>query len=71
MSLNSTDLLTTEELAELLRVSELTIWRMRKRGEIPFNRVSGKIRFRRLDVERYLSSNLQNAEAAGYTPKAA
>jgi len=47
---------TTHELAQLLRVSEITIYRMAKRGQLPFYCIGRAMRFRRRDVEVYLQS---------------
>jgi len=47
---------TTHELAQLLRVSENTIYRMVKRGRLPFYCIGRAMRFRRRDVETYLQS---------------
>jgi excisionase family DNA binding protein len=38
-------ILTSRELAKLLRVSEDTILRMRQRGELPFHRLGRRIVF--------------------------
>ncbi len=48
------DLLTAEELAELLRVSPNRILLLVRRGEIPILRVCGKIRFDASDIEAWL-----------------
>lgn len=47
---------TAQELAQLLRVTENTIYRMAKRGQLPFYCIGRAIRFRRRDVETYLQS---------------
>ena len=48
------DLLTTEELAELLRVSPNRVLLLVRRGEIPTLRVCGKIRFDANDIQGWL-----------------
>ena len=47
---------TAHELAQLLRVTENTIYRMAKRGRLPFYSIERTMRFRRRDVEVYLLS---------------
>jgi excisionase family DNA binding protein len=57
------EFLTNKEAAEFLRSSEVTLWHLRRCGELPFNRIASKILFRRSDLEAYLKRNLRNAEA--------
>lgn len=45
---------TTQELAELLRVTPTTIYRMAGRGELPFYSIGRSMRFRKADVEEFL-----------------
>ena len=50
-------LMTTEELAELLRVHIRVVHQWRQRGKIPAIRLPGRgYRFRRADIERLLNS---------------
>jgi len=51
------DILTVEELAELVRVKPVTIYRLVRRDEIPHFRVGRTIRFRRDDVERIVDTS--------------
>lgn len=57
------DLLTSQEIAELLRVSAHTIkrWRWEKTGP-PHIVIGGLIRYRRSDVEAYLRENTVEPE---------
>ena len=49
------DLLTIKEVAAILRVSWITLWRLRKRGEGPVSkRVGYQIRYRRADIDQWL-----------------
>ena len=48
------DLLTPDEVAELLRVSKTSVYRLVERREIRFCRVCGLLRFCRSDVEQFL-----------------
>ena len=45
---------SVKELAELLGVCEMTIYRMMKRGEIAYYSIGRAKRFRREDVEAFL-----------------
>lgn len=49
-------LLTDKETCAFLRVSPVTLWRMRQRKEIDFRRVGagGKLVYTREDIENYL-----------------
>jgi len=48
------NLLTPDEVAELLRVSKTSVYRLVERREIRFYRVCGLLRFSRSDVEQFL-----------------
>jgi len=54
MKLADQEFFTVAELAEILRVKPLTIYRMVKRGEIESHRIGRSIRFRRDDIEAFL-----------------
>lgn len=51
------DLLTTEEVADLLRVSRQTLWRWRKDGTLPARKVGALVRYRRSDVDALLDGD--------------
>jgi excisionase family DNA binding protein len=57
-----TEFLTVKEACVLLRSSPVTLWRLRKKGELPFNRIAAKILFRRSDLENFLTRNQRNGE---------
>jgi excisionase family DNA binding protein len=48
------DLITVRELAETLRVSTTSVYRLVERRDIPFHRLPRGLRFRREDVDAYL-----------------
>ena len=50
---------TLQELAQLLEVNEMTIRRLVRRREIPFNRIGRVFRFRVSDIEAWLGKNRQ------------
>lgn len=49
-------LLTTEEVAELLRIEPVTVRRLIMRGELSAYRIAGEYRFTPTDVEQFLES---------------
>ena len=49
-------LLTTEEVAELLRVDPVTVRRLIMRGELIAYRIAGEFRFTEADVEKFVAS---------------
>ena len=50
------NLLTPDEVAELLRLSKTSVYRLVERREIRFYRVCGLLRFDRGDITRFLSA---------------
>jgi excisionase family DNA binding protein len=52
----SEELLTPDEVAEILRVCKASVYRLVERRQIRFRRVCGLLRFARSDVEAYLSA---------------
>ena len=53
-------LLTVGEVATLMRVSNMTVYRLIKAGQLSAIRVGKNYRIRRSDVERYLSERSVN-----------
>jgi excisionase family DNA binding protein len=53
--------LTVAEVAGLLRVSTMTVYRLIKAGNLPAVRVGKSFRVREDDVDRYLSSSYTEA----------
>jgi hypothetical protein len=45
---------TNQEAAEFLRLSQVSLWRLRKAGKITFRRVASKIMYLREDLDGYL-----------------
>jgi excisionase family DNA binding protein len=54
-------LLTPNEVAEQLRVSTMTVYRLIKSGELPAARISNSYRLREADVDAYLESRFSDA----------
>ena len=53
--------LTVQEVAEVLRVSTMTVYRLIKAGELPAVRVGRSFRVSEPDVDAYLSSRYTQA----------
>lgn len=51
------DLLTEAEAGAVLRVSRMTLYRMRRDGRITAVKLRGAIRYRKSDLERMLSGD--------------
>ena len=54
-------LLTVNEVAEVMRVSNMTIYRLIKAGELAAVRVGRSYRIRQGDVDTYLAKGTQSA----------
>jgi len=48
------EFLTVEELAALLKITKMTVYRMVKRGDLPHYQIGRIKRFRKRDIEVYL-----------------
>jgi excisionase family DNA binding protein len=57
-------LLTVSEVAASMRVSNMTVYRLIKSGELPAVRIGHNFRIREADVERYLSARSVRVEGA-------
>lgn len=55
-------LLTVGEVATLMRVSNMTVYRLIKAGQLSAIRVGKNYRIRRTDVDRYLNERAVHAE---------
>ena len=56
--------LTPREVADLLRVSSMTVYRLIKAGELAAVRVGHNYRIRENEVERYLTERSVHVEGA-------
>ncbi len=54
-------LLTPNEVAEALRVSSMTVYRLIKAGDLPAARIGKSFRIREEDVDAYLQSRFSDA----------
>lgn len=53
--------MTVNEVASLLRVSNMTVYRLINAGELPAARIGKSYRIRRGDIDRYLSDRFNAA----------
>jgi excisionase family DNA binding protein len=60
-SLSRARFLTVSEVADLLRVSSMTIYRLIKEGEMPAVRVGKSYRLREEDIDAYLAKQYTEA----------
>jgi excisionase family DNA binding protein len=58
--ISSKEFLTPDELAAILAISRATVYRIIARRQIAFIKVGGSLRFRRVDIEKYIESNCIN-----------
>ncbi len=58
-------LLTVGEVAGIMRVSNMTVYRLIKSGQLSAIRVGKNYRIRRLDVDRYLTDRAVRIEEDG------
>jgi excisionase family DNA binding protein len=56
-------LLTVGEVAQIMRVSNMTVYRLIKSGQLAAIRVGKNYRIRRRDVDRYLSERAVRNES--------
>ncbi len=55
-----TDVMTVREVAEYLKVKERTIYRLVAKGGIPAFKVGGSWRFRRAEIDEWITRNTQD-----------
>ncbi len=55
-------LLTVGEVAGIMRVSNMTVYRLIKAGQLPAIRVGKNYRIRRTDLDRYLTDRTVHVE---------
>lgn len=58
----SEDILTIREVAEYLKVTERTLYRLVQDGKLPAFKVGNSWRFRREDLERWISEQSRGGE---------
>ena len=60
----TSELMTLTEVAEYLRISTATVYRLVQRKQIPVNSVGRQLRFRKNSLDEWLSNN----EGQNYEP---
>ena len=60
-----TDILTIREVADYLKVTERTLYRLVQDGEVPGFKVGGSWRFRRDDLEQWITQRSRGATRTG------
>lgn len=63
--LSSERLMTVSEVADLMRVSNMTVYRLIKSGQLSALRVGKNYRIREADMDRYLSDRSVHPEEPG------
>lgn len=57
---NDNEVFDSKETARILRISPVTLWRLRKTRKIAFRRIAGKVLFLAKDIKECLDSNRQD-----------
>lgn len=57
------DIMTVKELAEYLKIAEKTAYRFASRGKVPGFKVGSAWRFRKSEIDRWISEQEQNHES--------
>ena len=65
------DLLTPREVAEVMRVSTMTVYRLIKSGELPAIRVGKHLRIRGQDVAAFLDARVVRTPSGSGSTKSA
>ena len=50
-------ILTTQQAAEMLQVSEKTLGKLKKEGKIQYSQIGRIVRFREEDISQFMESN--------------
>jgi excisionase family DNA binding protein len=58
------EILTIQEVAKLLKVADKTVYSMAQRGDLPAFRVGGLWRFRRQDIDAWITERVGRARRA-------
>ena len=60
-----TDIMTIREVADYLKLTEKTAYRLVAEGKIPGIKVGGSWRFKRSEIERWIDERSQRREGKG------
>jgi excisionase family DNA binding protein len=53
-----TNLMTVEDVAALLKVEKQLVYKLKRDRKIPFIKIGGVIRFRRVDVDQWIEQSI-------------
>ena len=53
-----TNLMTVEDVAALLKVEKQLVYKLKRDRKIPFIKIGGVIRFRRIDVDQWIEQSI-------------
>lgn len=53
-----TNLMTVEDVAALLKVEKQLVYKLKRDRKIPFIKIGGVIRFRRVDVDQWIEASI-------------
>jgi len=54
---NKRKMMTPDEVADILSVAKITIYRLMSKRQIKFSKIGGRIRFKSEDIERYIEDS--------------
>ena len=60
-AINQKQIFTDREASAYLRISQVSLWRLRKKRKISYRRISSKIAYTIDDLTKYLESTKQKA----------
>ena len=52
------ELMTLDELAQYLRLSKITLYKMSKKGRIPANKVGRQWRYRKEEIDKWMKEGV-------------
>ena len=61
------EILTIDEVAKYLRVSERTVYDWAQKGEIPSGKIGTAWRFKKSDIEQWVNNRLSGAQKTGFS----
>lgn len=64
MNTDTDKILTLEEVADYLKVTRRTMYRLVQQGQVPAFKLGGSWRFRRGELERWIAQKLAKQRAA-------
>lgn len=53
-----TNLMTVEDVAKLLKVEKQLVYKLKRDRKIPFIKIGGVIRFRRVDIDEWIEKSI-------------